>query len=203
MILAEQTGLIVPIGEWILRTAALLCASWQRAGLPGARICVNLSRTQFRRSDLGAGILSVLRETGLDASRLQIELTEAGIMERADEAVAVVSALRQKGIRFSIDDFGTGYSSLGYLKRFPADTLKIDRSFVNAVTTDSDNAAIASAVIALAHSLGMKVVAEGVESEDHLAFLRERNCDEAQGHLFSLPLPAAGMEAMLGRKLVP
>jgi EAL domain-containing protein (putative c-di-GMP-specific phosphodiesterase class I) len=193
--LAEETGLIVPIGEWVLRTACAQNKAWQDAGLAPLRVAVNLSARQFQQKNLIQTISAALRDSGLQPHYLDIEITESMVMQNAAAAVKTLNELDAMGVVLSIDDFGTGYSSLSYLKRFPIDCLKIDKSFVNDVTTNPDDAAIASAIITMARSLGMKVVAEGVETEGQLRFLRARGCDAVQGYYFSRPVPA---EAFLG-----
>ena len=203
--LAEQTGLIVPIGEWVLRTACAQNRAWQEAGLAPITIAVNISARQFREKGLVNSVAEVLKETGLEPQFLELEVTEGVIMHDAQEVVAVLQKLKSMGVMLSIDDFGTGYSSLSYLKRFPVDRLKIDQSFIKDVTTDPENAAIAQAVITLGHSLNLKVTAEGVETREQLQFLREHQCDEKQGYLFSKPLPAEEFGRLLqeGRMLEP
>ena len=190
----EETGLILPVGEWVLRTACQQLRTWHDLGLDSLSVAVNLSPRQFRQKDLAARIIRILDDSRLPASALELEVTESLMMENTDASIETLAQLKERGIAISMDDFGTGYSSLGYLKRFPVDTLKIDRSFVRDVTTDPDDAAIASAVIALAHSLRLSVVAEGVETEAQLEFMRERNCDQMQGYLLSRPLPAEAFE---------
>ena len=187
---AEDTGLIGPLGEWVFKTACLQVKAWLDAGYASPRVAINLSTRQFRQGDLIQVIAKIISETGIEARHIEVEITESLLMERADEAAGKLKALSDMGIRISIDDFGTGYSSLSYLKRFPIDKLKIDQSFVRDVATDPDDAAIVVAIIAMAHSLGMKVVAEGVETAEQLAFLRQHGCDECQGYYFSRPLPA-------------
>ncbi|MDP2827273.1 MAG: EAL domain-containing protein [Sulfuricellaceae bacterium] len=201
--LAEATGLIVPIGAWVLRTACAQNQTWLAAGLPAVAVAVNLSARQFEAQDMVALTSQVLRETGLDPNYLELELTESAAMGDADAFVGITEALKGLSVTLSIDDFGTGYSSLSYLKRFALDRLKIDQSFVRDIVQDPDSAAIAVAVIALAHGLGLSVIAEGVETEAQLNFLRTRGCDEMQGYYFSKPLPAAKFEQLLreGRKL--
>ncbi len=188
--LAEETGLIVPIGAWVLRTACLQCKAWQAMGFVSLPVAVNISKRQFEQQDLVETVTLALREADLSPESLELEITESMIMQDPERAIAMLHELKAKGIRTSIDDFGTGYSSLDYLRRIPLDSLKVDRSFVMNVTTSPDDAAITSAIIAMARALKLKVVAEGVETEQQLAFLRERECDEAQGYLFSKPIPA-------------
>lgn len=195
--LAEATGLILPIGEWVLRTACAQNLAWQAAGLPAVTVAVNLSARQFEGQDMVALTTQILRETGLDSNFLELELTESAAMSNAEEFIGVTEALNGLGVTLSIDDFGTGYSSLSYLKRFAIDRLKIDQSFVRDIVQDPNSAAIAVAVIALAHGLGLSVIAEGVETEAQLNFLRVRGCDEMQGYLFSKPLPVAKFEQLL------
>ncbi|MGE0386009.1 MAG: putative bifunctional diguanylate cyclase/phosphodiesterase [Gammaproteobacteria bacterium] len=195
--IAEETGLIVPIGEWALREAAAQLRRWRENGFAGLTMAVNLSARQFRQVDLASIIDSVIEDEGLDPATLEFEITESLLMENTQSSSATLAALKAKGVRISVDDFGTGYSSLSYLKRFPIDTLKIDQSFVRDITTDADDATIASAIIGLAHNLRLKVVAEGVETDSQLAFLREKGCDQAQGYLFSRPVPAQDLDGML------
>jgi EAL domain-containing protein (putative c-di-GMP-specific phosphodiesterase class I)/ActR/RegA family two-component response regulator len=196
--LAEESGLIVSIGEWVLRTACAQNKAWQVAGLPPLCVAVNLSARQFRQ-DLPSMVARVLQETGLEACYLELEITESIIMQNPDEAAATLHKLKEMGISLAIDDFGTGYSSLSYLKRFPIDRLKIDQSFVRDITTDPDDAAIAMAVIAMAHSLNLKVVAEGVETEAQLSYLHRRQCDEFQGYFFSRPEPSENIAHQLAQ----
>ncbi|MGB8954539.1 MAG: EAL domain-containing protein, partial [Tumebacillaceae bacterium] len=201
--IAENSGLIVPIGEWILRTACRQNQVWQEAGYPPMRVSVNLSTRQFELPDLVETVAAILEETGLSPEYLKLEITESLAMQNPDSAIQQLHALKQLGIEIAIDDFGTGYSSLNYLKKFPIDTLKIDRSFVGDIPGDSDDAAIVTAIIAMAHNLKINVIAEGVETEEQLVFLREQRCDEMQGYLFSRPVPAEEFEALLieGRDL--
>jgi EAL domain-containing protein (putative c-di-GMP-specific phosphodiesterase class I) len=194
----EESGLIVPVGDWILRTACAQARTWADSGLPPLRMAVNLSPRQFNQQDLAQRLARILAETGLDPSCLELELTESLLMEDINISSAMLDELRVfMGLRLSIDDFGTGYSSLSYLKRFPLDTLKIDRTFVRDVTIDPDDAAIVSSIIGLAHNLRLKVVAEGVESGEQLAYLREHGCDQVQGYYFSEPLPAEEFSELL------
>ncbi len=195
--LAEETGVIVPLGEWVLRTACVQNKSWQQAGLPPLRVAVNLSARQFQEPNLVEVVAGVLEETCLDPDWLELEITEGVAMESPGSTTAVLRDLRKMGVRISIDDFGAGYSSLGYLNDFPIDGLKIDRSFVGGVTREANDAAIAAAVVAMAHNLSLEVVAEGVETEDQLAFFRERQCDRFQGYLLGRAMPPEVFAAML------
>ncbi len=195
--LAEETGLIMPLGEWALRAACAQNKAWQDGGLRPLRVSVNLSARQFQETSLPEVIGNVLAETGLDPRYLELELTESVLMQNTDVTVSSLSKLNAMGIRISIDDFGTGYSSLSYLKRFPIDMLKIDQSFVQDITVDPDDAAIATAIIAMAHSLGIKVIAEGVETEDQLRFLRMRGSEIVQGYYFGKPVAAEELAQLL------
>jgi diguanylate cyclase (GGDEF)-like protein/PAS domain S-box-containing protein len=195
--LAEESGLIVPIGEWVLREACNQVVAWKKAELPPLRVAVNLSARQFQQQNLVNMVSQVLEQTGCDPSGLELEITESVIMENPEQSAKTMHELTGMGIHLSIDDFGTGYSSLSYLKRFPIHSLKIDRSFVQDVTHDPDDAAIAMAVIALAHSMKLKVVAEGVENADQLSFLRQHRCDLMQGYYFSRPLPVEEVEKLM------
>jgi len=186
--LAEDTGLIVPIGEWVIRNVCTQSKKWQEMGLDKVCVSVNLSARQFQQRNLVASIGGILRETGLDPQSLGLEITESIAMKNADFTISALNEFKKMGIHLSLDDFGTGYSSLSYLKRFPLETLKIDRSFVRDITTDPNDAAIVTAVVALAHSLKLSVVAEGVETEGQLTFLKTHNCDHVQGYIFSHPL---------------
>ncbi len=201
--LAEETGLIVPIGEWVVRAVCAQQAAWLREGVATVPVALNLSPLQFRDGNIQQLMFAALADNALDARWVELELTETLVMHDPVEAERTMRALRDKGLLLSIDDFGTGYSSLAYLKRLPFDTVKIDRAFIIDVTRNPDDAAIASAIIAMAHSLRMKVVAEGVETEDQLHFLRERHCDQMQGYYFSRPVPAADFVKMLveGKRL--
>jgi diguanylate cyclase (GGDEF)-like protein/PAS domain S-box-containing protein len=185
--LAEETGMIVAIGDWVLRTACAQARAWQLAGMP-MRVAVNLSPRQFKHGDLANQIENILRETGLDSQFLEIEMTEGMLLEDTAQTSATLDTLHRMGLQISIDDFGTGYSSLSYLKRLPLHILKIDQSFVRDIHTDPDDRSIVTAVIALAHSLHLSVVAEGVETAEQLAFLRALGCDTMQGYLFSPPV---------------
>lgn len=195
--IAEETGLIIPIGEWALRTACTQARAWQVANPSRIRVSVNLSARQFRQEGLVQVVAQVLEETQLDPDLLVLELTETCVMENVEASVLTLRQLKEMGVHISIDDFGTGYSSLNYLKRFPIDTLKIDQSFVREVTLDANDAAIARAIIAMAQSLQLKVIAEGVETEEQSNFLRQSGCHAMQGYLFSRPLPAPEFEKLL------
>jgi EAL domain-containing protein (putative c-di-GMP-specific phosphodiesterase class I) len=198
--LAEETGLIVPIGLWVLHTACEQIMRWERAGLRGLedfRIAVNLSARQFAQPDLVQSIAHVLRNSGLAPARLEIELTEGLVMTDVENAIDTLHELKSLGVQLSIDDFGTGYSSLSYLQRFPIDVLKIDQSFVRDITGSSDDATIVHTIISMAHNLHLRVIAEGVETEAQLAYLRKHECDEMQGYYFSHPLPIQQMEDLL------
>ena len=197
--LAEKTGLIIPIGEWILESACRQLKTWQDQGYNVPKLAINLSARQFDQNNLAQTIASILAATGVEARYVELEITESFLMENIDEATRTLRALNNLGVDISIDDFGTGYSSLIYLKRFPIDTLKIDRSFVTDIATDRDDATIVKAIITLAHSLQMKVIAEGVETEEQLAFLRQHGCDQYQGYYFSKPLPASELISVLPR----
>ncbi len=188
--LAEETGLIVPIGEWVLRTACIQNKAWQDAGNKPLRMSVNLSSRQFDQEGLLEIVSNALHDSGFDPRYLELEITESTIMKNPEKAATTLQKLKDMGICLSIDDFGTGYSSLGNLRRFPLDTLKIDRSFVMNITTNSDDAAITTAIIAMAQSLKLRVIAEGVEAEEQRTFLRDLGCHEMQGYLFSQPLAA-------------
>lgn len=188
--LAEDTGLIVPIGEWVLRTACLQGRRWRDQGFAPIQIAVNISARQFHDRDLSQTVIRILEETGLSPKYLELELTESSIMRDAEFAAGMLNSLKSMGINISIDDFGTGFSSLASLKRLPIDALKIDQSFVREATSDPDDAALVMAIITLAHNLRLRVIAEGVETEDQLRFLQLLRCDEIQGYFFSKPLPA-------------
>ena len=196
--IAEETGLIVPIGEWVMRAALQERRRWLDQGHHLPRMFVNMSARQFAQKNLVATIGRMLHEVGLGPEHLGIEITESLLMERPEDAVRTLKTLSAMGIQISIDDFGTGYSSLSYLKRFPLNKIKVDRSFVRDIATDPDDAAIVTAIIAMAHSLNAAVVAEGVETQEQLSFLRAHGCDEFQGYLFSRPLPGTEALATLG-----
>jgi diguanylate cyclase (GGDEF)-like protein/PAS domain S-box-containing protein len=195
--LAEETGLITSIGEWVLMTACGQARKWQDAGLPALSVAVNLSAKQFRGGGLCTSVEQALEASGLEPERIELELTESVIMDGAEEAAVTLRKLKALGVRLSLDDFGTGYSSLSYLKKFPFDTLKMDRSFVSELPHKSQDAAIATAIITLAHGLNLTVIAEGIETPEQYEFLRTGRCDEAQGYLMSRPIPADQFTTLL------
>jgi diguanylate cyclase (GGDEF)-like protein/PAS domain S-box-containing protein len=197
--LAEETGLIVPIGEWVLRAACSQARDWMDAGVSGLRLAVNLSARQFLETGLEEMVARTLRQSKFTPDRLELEITESTAMDDVEATGKVLDALRRLGVRIAIDDFGTGHSSLSYLKNFPINTLKIDRSFVKDIPSDTNDAAIVSAAIAMAQSLGLQVVAEGVETAEQLSFLRDRACDSYQGYLLSKPVSANELTADLAR----
>jgi diguanylate cyclase len=189
--LAEECGLIHEIGAWVVREACRQCAAWHRAGVPPLRVAVNVAASQFRRGDLLDQIRGALQDAQLDPRYLEIELTESVVMTDPEGTAAILEQLSRMGVLVSVDDFGTGYSSMNYLRRFPIDKLKIDRGFVADLINCADDASIVRAIISLAHSLRLKVVAEGVETPEQLKFLRTLGCDQYQGYHFSPPLPAS------------
>jgi diguanylate cyclase (GGDEF)-like protein len=197
--IAEETGLILPIGEWVLRAACRQVREWIDAGLPPVRVAVNLSPQQFRHADLHAVVKSALADAGLEPGFLELELTESSVMHDPKESTATLERLSQMGVHISIDDFGTGYSSLSYLRRFPLDKLKIDRSFVRDLMSSRDDASIVKAIISLAHNLRLRVVAEGVETREQLEFLRDLGCDQYQGYYCSPAVPPAKFVELLQR----
>ncbi len=199
--LAEDTGLILDISASVMRSACLQTRQWQLEGLRDLRIAVNVSARQFRQKDFIDRILQILTDANLSPASLELELTETSIMENAESAAEILTEIRKLGVRVAIDDFGTGYSSLSYLKKFPVDTLKVDRSFVNGATTHKDDAALVTAIVTLAQDLRLKVVAEGIETEEELNFLRRLNCDEGQGYFFAKPQPADMLRQTLLREL--
>jgi EAL domain-containing protein (putative c-di-GMP-specific phosphodiesterase class I) len=194
--LAEENGLIVALGEWVMRSACTQNRAWQDAGLPPIRVVVNLSSRQLVRG-IPETVSRILGQSRLEARYLGLELTESVLVKHQKEGTDTLHALRAMGLHLSVDDFGTGYSSFSYLKHFPLDTLKVDRCFVRDITSDPDDAAITTAMIAMGHALGLKVVAEGVETAGQQALLRKQGCDEMQGYLFSRPIPAARFQEYL------
>ncbi|HXK19449.1 MAG TPA: EAL domain-containing protein, partial [Polyangiaceae bacterium] len=187
---AEECGLIVPIGRWVLRQACKQARAWAKAGLPAATVAVNVSAKEFRGESFLKQLHEILEETGLDPSLLELELTESVLMKHAESAASILGTLRSSGVQVAVDDFGTGYSSLSYLRKFPIDALKIDQSFVGRIGTTADDASIVTAVIGMAKSLKLRVVAEGVETREQSIFLQAHACDEAQGYYFGRPVPA-------------
>ena len=195
--IAEENGLIPPIGEWVLREACRQNQEWRKLGLTKITMAVNLSSVQFRQKNLGEIIKAILHESGLAPSGLELEITEGVVMQDAEAAILLLEDMKAMGLKLSVDDFGTGYSSLSYLKRFPIDKFKIDQSFVCDLTTDTDDAVIVSTIISMAHSLKLKVIAEGVETAEQLAFLKQQGCDEIQGYYFSQPVSAEEFTKLL------
>ncbi|MDD4906508.1 MAG: EAL domain-containing protein, partial [Methylobacter tundripaludum] len=195
--IAEETGLILEIGAWVLRETCRQGRLWLDAGLPPLTLAVNVSPQQFRRGDISALVATTLNETGFPAEYLELEMTESGLMENQDNVMALLNKLRSQGIRLAIDDFGTGFSSLAYLKHFPLDVLKIDKSFIDDIPNLQDDMEIAATIIAMGHILGFKVLAEGVETPEQLAFLREKKCDSYQGYIKSPPVPAKAFALLL------
>ena len=200
--LAEETGLIVPLTRWALRTACIQMKEWRSSGMSLETVSVNVSAYRFNDSDLPGTIADVLETAKLEGQHLCLELTESVMMENAEETINTLQQLSKLGVKISIDDFGTGYSSLSYLKRLPIDTLKIDQSFVRNMATESDDEAIAVLIIAMAHNLGLSVVAEGVETMEQMTLLRDKKCDVIQGYLISRPLPAAEITEFLDKKRI-
>jgi diguanylate cyclase (GGDEF)-like protein/PAS domain S-box-containing protein len=194
---AEDTGLILPIGNWVLRQACEQAREWTKNGMPGMTMAVNVSAMEFRDENFLEGLFAILKETHLDPMSLELELTESVLMKRVDATASILQELRQIGVQVAVDDFGTGYSSLSYLRKFPIDALKIDQSFVRQITAGADDAAIVTAVINMARSLKLRVVAEGVETPEELEFLQTHSCDEAQGYYFSRPVPAPQFAALM------
>ncbi|HEX2271737.1 MAG TPA: EAL domain-containing protein, partial [Pyrinomonadaceae bacterium] len=193
--LAEEIGLIGPIGEWVLQRSCKDMKEWRHSSSP-LRVSLNISARQFQDPNFFPLVMSTLGNCGLDPGQLELELTESSIMTNVESAIRTLNSLQSSGVRISVDDFGTGFSSLAYLKRLPINVLKIDRSFVHDASTDPDDAALIMAIIALAHNLRLEVVAEGVETEDQLRFLHLLRCDGIQGYLFSKPLPPADFQQL-------
>lgn len=198
--IAEESGIIVPMGEFMLRESCKQAKAWQDAGYEPFPIAVNVSMEQFRRADIVAVVAGVLEETGLDPRWLELELTESAVMDNTEDNIVVLRRLKDLGVLLSVDDFGTGYSSLSYLRQFPIDVLKIDRSFVIDLPDDSDAATIVTTIVHMSRSLGLKLIAEGVETEPQLSFLRMLGCDQYQGYLFSKPVPAPDAEQLLAKQ---
>ncbi|SDT47666.1 putative bifunctional diguanylate cyclase/phosphodiesterase [Pseudomonas granadensis] len=196
---AEDSGLIVPLSQWVLAEACRQARAWQRAGLPPLSLSVNISPIDFRQPDFVASIERVLEQSGLAAQILELEITEGVLMQNVEATMTALNRLKALGVRLAIDDFGTGYSSLSYLRRFPIDVLKIDQSFIRGLSCDSNDAALVDAIISLGRSLGLKVIAEGIETAEQLAFLKDHHCEEGQGYYFSQALPAAAFAQWLAQ----
>jgi EAL domain-containing protein (putative c-di-GMP-specific phosphodiesterase class I) len=199
--LAEETGLIVPIGKWVLNTACAQNVAWQQEGLPPLCMAVNLSARQFADENLLEDIAAALKSTGLRPELLELELTESMVIQNTERAGKILAAIKKMGVRLAIDDFGVGYSSLTHLKRFPIDTLKVDRSFIRDLPQDLEDKAICEAIIAMGKSLNLTVVAEGVETLEQQTFLQDHNCDEMQGFLFSKPIPSDQFAELLRQRI--
>ncbi len=195
--MAETSGVIGPLGQWVMQEACRQGQAWRAAGLPAIRIAVNVSPRQFQLDDMAVCAAQALAASGLPAHCLELELTESVLAERPEEMRQVLQRLRELGVRIAVDDFGTGYSSLVHLKRFPIDVLKIDQGFMRDIPASGDDMAISATIIAMGRSLGLNVLAEGVETPEQLAFLRERGCDSYQGYLFSRPVPAEQFARLL------
>jgi len=200
--IAEASGLILPIGNWVLREACRQARAWLDQGLPASTMALNVSALQLQQEDFVERLLSVLDESGFDPLSLELELTESVLMKNADSAARILKQVREKGIQVAVDDFGTGYSSLSYLRQFPVDALKIDQSFVRRIASSGEDAAIVVAIISMARSLNLRVVAEGVETIEELAFLQKHQCDEVQGYYFSRPVPAEQFAKLMERGLL-
>jgi diguanylate cyclase (GGDEF)-like protein len=196
---AEETGLILAIGEWVLERVCQQARVWRSQRVPPLRVAINLSARQFYQKDFAHRVITAIARNGLDPRQLELELTEGALMQNTAGTLAILGELHGLGVRLAVDDFGTGYSSLSYLKRFPIDTVKIDRSFVADIARDADDAAIVSAIVAMAHGLGIRTVAEGVETCDQVEFLRKRGCDEIQGYLLGRPMPPGELVRFLGQ----
>jgi diguanylate cyclase (GGDEF)-like protein len=199
---AESCGLIAPIGDWVLREACAQAQAWAKAGLPMLTVAVNVSAMQFRNETFLDDLRVILSETGLDPRYLELELTEGALMKRAELTASILSTLRESGVRVAVDDFGTGYSSLSYLRKFPLDAIKIDQSFVGQITTVPDETVIVRAIISMGRSLNLRVIAEGVETQEQLDFLKAHRCDEAQGYFFSRPVPPQELVKFLETQLI-
>jgi diguanylate cyclase len=197
--LAEESGMIIEFGAWVLNAACKQNKAWQAAGLPSLRVAVNVSAHQFRDGRFIDTLRRALQTSGLEPQFLTLELTENTIMENGRENLEALHEIKKMGIHLSVDDFGTGYSSLSYLMQLPLDELKIDRSFIVGVRSAQDDAPIVTSIISMAHSLNLRVVMEGIETEHQLVFSRDRGCDEYQGYLFSKPIPSREFEALLVR----
>jgi EAL domain-containing protein (putative c-di-GMP-specific phosphodiesterase class I) len=201
--IAEDCGLIIPIGRQVLLQACRQTKEWLDNGMPKMTIAVNISALEFRHRDFLQYIRAVLHETGLDATHLQLEITESVLMRNVESSIAILRALKKMGVQLAVDDFGTGYSSLSYLNQFPIDTLKIDQSFVRDISVNKSNGVIVSAVISMGASLNQNVIAEGIETQEQLTFLNAQDCNEGQGHFFSCPVPAKAFSDFLLNKKLP
>jgi predicted signal transduction protein with EAL and GGDEF domain len=201
--IAEDCGLVLPIGRWVLRESCKQAKAWQDAGLPAIEMAVNVSSVEFRNDEFLESVGTILKETGLEPRYLELELTESVLMQHAEFSVPVLQKLKAMGVRLAIDDFGTGYSSLSYLRQFPIDTLKLDQSFIHEINADTDEATIISAVINMGCHLKHRVIAEGVETAEQLAFLRAHGCDEGQGYYFGRPMPALETSKLLDLGTAP
>ena len=199
MAVLENCGLVVHVGNWVFLEVCRQIVAWVNAGGPVVPVSVNLSTRQLLSPELGSFVRQTLQELSIDPSLIEFEITETSVMKNPDEAIRTLEYLRSLGVRLAVDDFGTGYSSLAYLKRLPVHTLKIDRSFIRDIPTDADDATITLAVMSMARSLGLTVIAEGVETEAQLDFLERNNCDQVQGYLFSRALPAISFKTLLSR----
>jgi EAL domain-containing protein (putative c-di-GMP-specific phosphodiesterase class I) len=195
--IAEETGLILPMGRWVAQTACVQNRAWQKGGLPQLRIAINISARQMSDKGLVEFLTETIRKTGLTVESLELEITESAVMSNQEHAEKVLNELKGLGFHLTMDDFGTGYSSLAYLKRFPFDSVKIDQSFVRGIPESKDDEAIVEAIIAMAHSLQLQVVAEGVETKEQYDFLRTLGCDQIQGYYFSKPIPAGEIVKLL------
>jgi len=196
----EETGLIVRVGNWVIAAACRQIGLWMQSGVGPVKVAVNVAGRQFVEGDLHGDVVKALADNDISAELLELELTESSLMVNTEHTIATLQNLRERGVQISIDDFGTGYSSLAYLRRFPIDKLKIDIAFIRDITTNPEDAAIALAIIAMAHSLKLDVIAEGVETAAQLAYLHHHHCDQIQGYYFSPPLPVPELESMLRQK---
>jgi EAL domain-containing protein (putative c-di-GMP-specific phosphodiesterase class I) len=198
--LAEMLGLMMPIGQWVLNASCEQVREWHDTGYPDFRVAVNVSSRQFQQHDFVAGVTQALEESRIFPGSLDLEITESAVMRDPEGSIATLHDLKKRNVRISLDDFGTGFASLNYLGRFPIDRIKLDASFVHELQRDSNHRTIARAVIAMAHGLRLTILAEGVETPEQLAFLRDEGCDEAQGYFFGRPLPAPDFRALLESK---